>query len=116
MPPVTRTQSHPKTVVPMNCPHCNDAKQGEFPGIGVRCKACNRRFYAARNGVGYVSAPWFPWLLVLVLPLAGGGVIWGVARFASVGDYGQVLRILVTLVTGLVFAECIRRYATVPEV
>ena len=100
----------------MKCPHCDDPKQGEFPGIDVRCKACGKRFYAAMNGVGYVSAPWFPWLLILVLPLAGGGVLWGVARFISVGDYAQVFRILGTLVVCLGIAECIRRFTTAPEV
>jgi hypothetical protein len=92
----------------MRCPHCDDPKQGEFSGIGVRCKACRKLFYAAKNGIGYVSAPWYPWLLALALPLAGGGVYWGVARFTAVGDYVQVLRILVTLAVVLGIAESIR--------
>ena len=100
----------------MKCPHCDDPKAGSFPGIDVRCKVCSKRFYAGKNGVGYPSAPWLPWLLALVLPMAGGGVIWGIARFAAAGDYLQVLRIVVTVVGVLVLAECIRRYASVPEV
>ena len=100
----------------MKCPYCDDLKTGDFPGIDVRCKACAKRFYAGKNGIGYRSAPWLPWLMALVLPLAGGGVVWGITRFAMVGDYGQVLRILITVIGALVMAECIRRFSTVPEV
>ena len=100
----------------MTCPHCNDPKRGEFPGIGVRCKVCKKRFYAARNGIGYASPPWLPWLRFFVLIVAGGGVTWSVARFATAGDFTQVIKTVVYLMVLLVLGECIRRYATIPEV
>ncbi len=100
----------------MKCPHCNDLKQGEFPGIGVRCKACKKQFYAGRNGVGYVSPPWYPWLIAVVAVLAGGGVVWGVVRFAAANDYAQVAKILWPVVVALGIGVAVRRYSTLPEV
>lgn len=100
----------------MKCPHCNDTKDGTFPGIGVRCGACRKTFYAAKNGTGYRSAPWIPWLAATVVPIVAIGIIWGIVRFNVAGDYGQVANILFNCITVLIIAFAIWRFSTVPEV